>query len=144
MVGVLEAFIGMRGSMGSVGTGNPGFQTDSASPLYTTVFQTPSSQPTSYGISQHPGITRCQQLQQEAGQPSCRNAASQQQNQQHQPTSQNPQANKRQENDLESKEASSDKTNSHREKDMEQLKRYENFCCKYILINAIVTLFVAE
>nr|XP_027218373.1 serine/threonine-protein kinase pakD-like isoform X1 [Penaeus vannamei]XP_027218374.1 serine/threonine-protein kinase pakD-like isoform X1 [Penaeus vannamei] len=123
MVGVLEAFIGMRGSMGSVGTGNPGFQTDSASPLYTTVFQTPSSQPTSYGISQHPGITRCQQLRQEAGQPSCRNAASQQQNQQHQPTSQNPQANKRQENDLESKEASSDKTNSHREKDMEQLKR---------------------
>ncbi|XP_037782440.1 uncharacterized protein LOC119578857 isoform X2 [Penaeus monodon] len=124
MVGILEAFIGMRGSMGSVGTGNPVFQMNSASPLYTTVFQTPSSQPTSCGVSQQPEIKRCQQLRQEAGQPTCRNFESQQQNQQHNPTSQNPQANKRhiKENDLESKDKN-DHISHQKEKDIEQLRR---------------------
>ncbi|XP_063605691.1 uncharacterized protein LOC134780760 isoform X1 [Penaeus indicus] len=125
MIGVLEAFIGMRGSMGSVGTGNPVFQTNSASPLYTTVFQTPSNQPTAYGVSQQPEMTTLQQLQQEAGQSTGRNLASQQQNQQHKPTSQNPQANKRhvKESDLESKEENNDQMSRHREKDIEQLRR---------------------
>lgn len=144
MVGILEAFIGMRGSMGSIGTGNPVFQMNSASPLYTTVFQTPSSQPTSCGVSQQPEIKRCQQLRQEAGQPTCRNFESQQQNQQHNPTSQNPQANKRhiKENDLESKDKN-DHISHQKEKDIEQLRRYENSRCKFVMLrNMIVTLLV--
>ncbi|XP_042863138.1 uncharacterized protein LOC122247693 isoform X2 [Penaeus japonicus] len=125
MVGVLEAFIGMRGSAGSVGTGNPAFQTDVASPLNNTVFQTPLGQPTSYGVSQQPGNTRCQQLRQEADRPSSRNLASQQQNQQHKPSSQNMQGNKRhvRGNHLESESGSDDQVSHHREKDIEQLKR---------------------
>lgn len=67
MVGVLEAFIGMRGSTGSVGTGNPAFQTGNVSPLYGTVFQTPAGQ-SIYFANQQMGNLRYQHVQQEINQ----------------------------------------------------------------------------